>query len=162
MSTMYDALKKAEAGRKSEHIPSSGQGSAPSSVTGSVVVILAVILAGILGWNFTKARAASANQQALAAQKAVTLRNKAEKPKAAVAGPAGAHAAKPAADRYPPGTYTLEGVIDSGVDSIAVINGKLLKVGETIDDLAVRKVSAREVELFKAGDNSRMLLELRP
>jgi len=46
----------------------------------------------------------------------------------------------------------LEGVIfDQGGDSFALINGKVIKVGDTVGDYTVLGIDKNRVSLFKAG-----------
>ena len=66
----------------------------------------------------------------------------------------------PASALRAPGTYGLDGVIDAGTNSMAIVNGKLLKIGDTIDTLTLEKISPKEVELFNSKDNSTVVLKI--
>ena len=45
---------------------------------------------------------------------------------------------------------------------MAIINGKLLKPGETIDSLVLKKVSPDQAELLNTRDNTTVILKLNP
>ena len=59
-----------------------------------------------------------------------------------------------------PGEYVLEGVIYSS-DPTAVINGKVLKAGEKIDNFVVQEITAQSVQLLKTDDNSSVTLKMQ-
>lgn len=159
MSTMYDALRKAEMERKrasggtvpAESGIAAHTGAMPDNI--KIVLLLAAVAAvfGIALYRFMAVR--DAFKPAKPAMRAANT--------LAPAAPAVPVPAAPQV-KYPPGTYTLEGVVDAGPVSMAIINGKLLKMNDVIDDLIVRKVSAREVELSDAGGSRKVILKLQP
>ena len=159
MSTMYDALKKAESARRPEARLVAGARGLKGSPGLIAVLVLGVVFLGILGWDLFRRQAASEDRKA-----ALARLQAAKDASAAAQGPALPLAAETVAVavRYPPGTYILEGIVNAGAGSMAVINGRLLKINEGIDALVVRKVSAREVELSDAGGGRQVILKLQP
>lgn len=150
MSTFYDALKKAEAEHKKTAPgptnivvgqPASGGGMSDTAKT-AILAIAVVCVFGIAIYRFVAAKAATESQSAKAHA-------------AAVATPA----PKP---QRPPGTYNLDGIVDAGDNSMAIINGKLLKAGESLDALILKKVSPDQAELLNTKDNSMVILKLNP
>ncbi len=66
-------------------------------------------------------------------------------------------------EQYPeivPGVYALEGVVQDGENSFVVVNGKILKMFDKIDDFTVNRISGNEVELLNLKDNSKLILSL--
>jgi len=58
------------------------------------------------------------------------------------------------------GAYLLEGVIFDSRQPLAIINGRLLKKTERIDDLEVTDIRPQSVLLFNSQDNSNLTLTL--
>jgi hypothetical protein len=80
--------------------------------------------------------------------------------KAAVASVVVASVPVDAVVKPPVPTYSLTGVIDAGDNSIAIINGKLLKIDGTIDNLMLKKIFPKEVELLNIKDNQSVFLRI--
>ncbi|MBF0483402.1 MAG: hypothetical protein HQL25_01735 [Candidatus Omnitrophica bacterium] len=158
MSTMYEALKKAETDRKKENKPSIKTQAAPESSLRNLAVALAVIFIGLVGWNIYRYQtSAKAKKAALVKAEAIKHSTETAQPLAAI---------KPAANtipaiKYLPGTYTLDGIIDAGTASMAVINGNVLKIEDKIEHFIVKKISSQEVELLNTNDNSPLILQLQ-
>ena len=57
--------------------------------------------------------------------------------------------------------HELEGVICNGDTCVAAINGKVLKIQDTIDGLVVAKISPRTVELRNPANDSATILEMK-
>jgi hypothetical protein len=51
-------------------------------------------------------------------------------------------------------------VFDAGLASMAVVNGRILKVDGQIDHLILKKISAKEVEMLNVNDNTTVILKL--
>jgi hypothetical protein len=157
MSTFYDALKKAEAEHKkvrastkeemsNEVFSMSGGVSKPTLVL-LIIGIIATAGIGIYRFNLAKSKSATvAKRNTIAATPVVA--------------PAPAPALAPPKLPRAPGTYGLDGIIDAGDNSMAIINGKLLKPEQSIDHLMLKKISAKEVELLNTKDNSTVILKL--
>ncbi|MFH1771605.1 MAG: hypothetical protein ABH872_02205 [Candidatus Omnitrophota bacterium] len=64
------------------------------------------------------------------------------------------------AKEYTPNTYTLEGIIFDGDNPVAVINGKVLKEGESIDDMKVIYIGSATVDLLNKKGNTKVTLTL--
>ncbi len=156
MSTMYEALRKAEAERKqAAGFMNSGtvkedtgmaQNRGMSDNTKTILLLIAVICVfGIGIWRFNAAKSA-------AAPKGLIVHPIAAKP-TQVLGPVSDKAVRA------PGTYGVDGIIDAGMASMAVINGRLLKVEDKIDHLVVKVITAHSVELLNTKDNMTMTLK---
>jgi hypothetical protein len=153
MSTMYDALRKAEA----EHKKAAGlkdkepEGKAYTAAQGipdsakTAVLLLAVII--VFGIAFYRIKGLQASSKPVAAETAasnqVVVASSTTNPQ-----------------QRAPGTYGLDGVINAGSNSMAIVNGKLLKVDGTIDSLVLKKISPKEVELLNTKDNSTVILRI--
>ena len=64
-------------------------------------------------------------------------------------------------NEFSPGDYVLEGIIYSREDPVAIINGKIFKVKEKVDDLEVANITPDNVELVNPADNSTISLSLK-
>jgi hypothetical protein len=156
---MYDALRKAEEERKRsagfvsetevETVKSSRGGSMSDKTKISILLIAVVCVFGVAFYRFNAAKV----QDQKAKEDA--------KKKVALVAPAAVNrelnVVKPQRD---PGTYGLDGIINSGEQSMAVVNGKLLKPEQSIDHLILKKISAKEVELLNTKDNSMVILKI--
>jgi hypothetical protein len=153
MSTMYEALRKAEAERKkaagvvenssvSEGVPVSLDTSEGIKIAALIAAIVVVFAIAFFRFNAAKGRMAP-NRPAVAA---VT--------EAAVVPLALAKGVRA------PGTYGLDGVIDAGANSMAIINGKLLKVDGQIEHMILKKISPKEVEMLNTQDNTTLILKI--
>ena len=155
MSTMYDALRKAESERKKVSgvgetkiiIPSGNKGDASENTKIAFLVIALIAVAAIGGYRFNSAK--------MKMSKPVKTETKVT----TAAAPAASTLAPVKAERAP-GTYGLDGVIDAGAGSMAIINGKLLKVDESIDQMVLKKISPKEVEMLNTKDSSTVILKL--
>jgi hypothetical protein len=56
--------------------------------------------------------------------------------------------------------YNLEGIVYDNQESFAIINGKMLKKTEFIDDFQVSEITATSVELLNSKDNTKHILYL--
>lgn len=154
MSTLYDALKRAEAERKGDKGFSSRKASvkksaSPTQDEGSdtiKIIVLLVLVICVFGFVFyrikslkQKSASAPANVQQKAAEVATTL--------------------APAKVRAP-GTYELDGIVEAGEGSMAVVNGKLLQLEGSIDHLVLKKILPKQVELLNTKDDSIVVLKI--
>ncbi len=57
--------------------------------------------------------------------------------------------------------YVLNGVIEDGANSMAIINGKVLKLNDKIDSWQVKNISTREVSLANSLDEQNMVLKIK-
>jgi hypothetical protein len=145
MSTLYEALRKAELEqhKKSVFAPQIQEKSA-SSVPRVIVIALVTVAAfwACLGayrlWLDFRNNAVKQEQ----AKKVAAM--KAALPAAGTASMGRVRA---------PGTYGLDGVIYAGEDSMAVINGKYLKTGEMIDYLVVKAITPDSAEVLNTKDD---------
>jgi len=58
------------------------------------------------------------------------------------------------------GKYILEGVVDDGENPFAIINGRVLRSYDRIDDYMIMDISKDEVEMVNVHDKSRLNLSL--
>jgi hypothetical protein len=151
MSTLYEALRKAELEQNKKgvfapQIQEKSSSSFPQILVIALVTVAAfwVCLGAYRYWTEAQLNAKRAAAQKLAAQKAT-------QPVAMVG---------PAAKVRAPGTYGLDGVIYAGADSLAVINGKYRKVGEKIGPLVVQKITQDSVEVLNTNDNTVQTFQL--
>jgi hypothetical protein len=150
MSTLYEALRKAESEHSKKGVFAPQVQEKPSSAPRILVIAVITIAAfwACLGayrfWATSQQNAKRAAAEKQAAQKA-------SPPAAAVA---------PAVKVRAPGTYGLDGVIYAGPDSMAVINGKYLKTGEKIGHLVVKNILPDSVEVLNTNDNTVQTLQL--
>lgn len=158
MSTMYDALKKAEAENKKaagiqEKSPVGenfvAEGGIPENIKTAALAIAVLAVFAIVFFRIKGSWEAPRKPAVM--QTALQTVNSSQ-----ASGPTDA-SIKP---KRAPGTYGLDGVIDAGDNSMAIINGKLLKVDETIDDLILKKISPKEVELLNTKNNSTVILKI--
>ncbi|MGE5308361.1 MAG: hypothetical protein ACM3OC_04695 [Deltaproteobacteria bacterium] len=158
MSTLYDALRKAEkthqvkAGKPQQDIP--------------MIVVIPLCIALVFGiFKFAEFRqAAQKRQKNTASAKASTAGQAAAgaKSSAAKASAAGSSAASvPAPVKKIYVGYELEGVSCNGDFCVAIINGKLLKADETIDTMVVSKIMPGAVELTNPKDNTTRTIQLK-
>lgn len=56
--------------------------------------------------------------------------------------------------------YTLEGIVYDEAAPFAIINGKMLKKADKIDDFEVIDITAKTVELLNLKDNTKLTLSL--
>ncbi len=162
MSTVYDALRRAELERKKIAVngdPAIGSvenknNGLPENVKVILLLLAVTFVFGVVVYRINSARAAfsskSASVKVATAQPAVVAPNK-------VAVSAGSVSAKPV---RAPGTYGLDGVINAGAASMAIVNGRLLRVDENIDHLILKKISPNAVEMLNTRDNSLVVLKL--
>ena len=61
--------------------------------------------------------------------------------------------------RYPSGRYVLEGVIYDGQVPRAVINGRLLKQNDKIDNYELIAINSEQAELFDSSSQTKLILE---
>ena len=152
MSTVYDALKKAEAERnkaagvenKSPEGDTSFSGGGMPESTKIILLLVAVVLV----FAFTLYRINGL----------LFANNKPAAVKTAASSPAAAAPAVPQAALDP---YVLGGVINAGENSMAIINGRLLKVDASIDDLVLKKISPKEVELLNSKTGNTVILKIK-
>ncbi len=158
MSTMYDALRKAEAERKKaagldvkgpEKDNSVQVEGLPGNIK-SVALLVAVLVVFAVVFYQIKASLGGPKKTAVV-QTAVNTVSTAQVPVTAAA---------PVKPKRAPGTYGLDGVIDAGENSMAIVNGKLLKIGGTIDYLVLKKIYPKEVELLNTKNNSTVILKI--
>jgi len=135
MSTLYDALKKAEDKLKETPLTQTSQ---PQINPPNFKVILIMVLLVLF---------------ILAVGRAVMI-SRASKAVAKKETPSGffAKTTAPATQGTPqpirePGEAYLEGIIYNAESSIAIINGKLVKEGEQADDFKVTKITQDTVEV---------------
>jgi hypothetical protein len=159
---MYEALKKAEIERKraaglevkspQAGNPAVDEGMSDSTKT-TILLIAIVIVFGIAIFRLFGDKITLMFKKPVVQAAAVT-------PPAHVPVPVAAAAPLANAQRLP-GTYGLDGVIDAGANSMAIVNGKLLKVDDAIDDLILKKISPKEVELLNSKDNTTVTLKIQ-
>jgi len=159
MSTMYDALKKAEAERKKAAGPGSvlkdSKDGADMLKNNQVMILLiAVIIVSSIAFYRIKA---SIDQSKVMVPVQKTIVPQADMP----AKSSTVQAAPMAEPQRAPGTYALDGIIEAGENSIAIINGKLIKLDGTIDDLVLKKISSKEADLLNTKDNSTVVLKIQ-
>ena len=123
-----------------------------SDKTKTILLLVAVVV--IFGTLAFRVYSAKMHEKAL--QQAMFKKVKASE-KAAAKSDAAVVPVKP---QRAPGTYGLDGVIEAGDSSMAIVNGKLLKVEGTIDTLILKKISHKEVELLNTKDNSTVILKM--
>ena len=158
MSTLYEALKKAE---KTQHVQNvllaqdTQQTKAPGKPKRAIPVVVVALFA--LFFIFSVMRAVSVGKAASSTKKKPDSAASVNKHAAMASNvPQQAVAVKK--------TYTgheLEGVICNGDSCVTVINGKLLKLQDTIDSLILTKISPGSVELSNPKDDSATILELK-
>ncbi len=158
MSTMYDALRKAEAERKkaaglTETSSLNSNDSIYNSDGGEKIKVLLLLIAviavfGIGIYRFITSKTISSPKKPETAQVA------------AQASISTVTTLAPLKAQRTPGTYGLDGIIDAGDDSLAIINGKLMKPEQTIDHLILKKISPKQVELLNTKDNSTVILKI--
>ncbi len=143
MSTLYNALKKAEE-RSEKEKPVVNNRPLPQQNKNSIILVLfllfvfvAVVYIQIVRVKKEKARMLAAKKKTVALQPVVN----------------------PVKIRKP-GEYVLEGVI-YGNNPTAVINGKVLKAGDKIDKFVVQEITAQSVQLLKTDDNSIVTLKMQ-
>lgn len=154
MSTLYDALKKAEAENKKtavheEKIPQGGKALEVGQMQDNakaIILLIAVIVVFIFAFWRIKGTLEGSQKSAVQHMVSVTSLPKAE--------------SAPVKPRMP-GTYDLDGTVDAGENSMAIINGKLLKIEGTIDNLILKKIFPKEVELLNAKNNSTVILKIK-
>ena len=165
MSTMYDALKKAEAERKktakAKLDDSVAETKEPTNDSGGenikilLLVIAIILFFGIAFFQFMAAKRGSS------VKKPVVIQDVAQTSAGAqTAPPTPSTLLPPVKPQRAPGTYGLDGVVDAGSESMAIVNGKLLKVEGSIDHLILKKISLKEVELLNTKDNTTVVLKL--
>jgi hypothetical protein len=151
MSTLYEALRKAESEHSKKGVFTPQVQEKPSSALRILVIAVVAVLAFwacLGGYRMWTAQRNAAQRQA-------------EEKKAALAVvPQPAAVAAPAIKVRAPGTYGLDGIIYSGADSLAVINGKYRKTGEKIDHLLVQRIMPDSVEVLNTNDNTVQTLQL--
>lgn len=153
MSTLYDALKKAEKTQQTQHIEQvKALGKTRRGIPAVVVVLLALLLI------FGVSKAAAIRKSALSIKKNA---NSATSIKTQAANPSNTQQPVAIVKKTYTG-YELEGIICNGDSCVAVINGKLLKLQDTISNLIVTKISPQSVELRNSKDDSTKILELKP
>ncbi|MEI6437992.1 MAG: hypothetical protein WCO69_04490 [Candidatus Omnitrophota bacterium] len=153
MSTMYEALKKAEAERKGT-VGSPAKPSGSDEQMKNMVVILALVFVAVVGWNIYRYQSAASAKKAASAKAAETRRAEEAMARAqAVTTPAAAPAVASNV-KHPEGTYGVDGIIAAGAASMAVINGKVLSVGGKIGPLTVQAISAKSVDVLDSRDNA--------
>ncbi|MDD5044323.1 MAG: hypothetical protein PHU91_04935 [Candidatus Omnitrophica bacterium] len=145
MSVIYDALQKAENQNKA------GPGSAQKKKSKSLVPFLSVIcvIAGIIFiFNYLPKK---------------KIMVKVKPPEAPVVQPV-----IPAKEEGPqiPETpseenYIIEGIIYSSKEPLAIINGRILKKNDKIDEFEVRDISPNSVELVRPSDNTSLNLTFK-
>jgi len=153
MSIIYDALKKIENKNKVEN--KDRQQTAPSKKKNKNIFILmllitvfCVLLIDLTYRQLKKSYALKQKkiQEALALQ-AQKLQNK---PKAAEG-----------IEKKLPENLNLEGIIYEEKEPLAVINGRILKVKDKIEDLEIVNITPNSVELINTRDNSKVLLDYK-
>lgn len=155
MSTLYDALKKASSDREKQKMQNQEEKKGNDMHTDEnnahhtenmKVVILLIAVVAVFGIAFF--RFALANKWI----------NFSKKPAVSVA-----KVVSPAVVQEPikKDPYVLNGVIDDGENSIAIINGKLLKLSDKIEGWQVKSISTREVSLFNSLDEQSMVLKIK-
>jgi hypothetical protein len=147
---MYDALRKAEAERKKAGGNSASKAGVSDNIKAVLLLIAVIAVFTIAIYRFNGAKTALNATKPVIAQAVAVVPTPA---KTAVV-PA------PLKPQRAPGTYGLDGIIDAGTDSMAVINGKLMKPEDSIDNLILKKISPKEVELLNTKDNSTVILKL--
>jgi len=149
MSTLYDALKKAEIknAKEQQQRPAVVRSQSDDDVRKKKQVLLVLVLVFIFV-SVVYFRVAQAKKEARSKKIALEKRKTALKP-----------VVVPVTRIRQPGEYVLEGVIYSD-DPAAVINGKLLRSEEKIDNLVVKSISPNSVELLKTEDNSIITLKM--
>jgi len=147
MSTLYNALKKAEERNEKEQ-RNVNNGPVPQynkTNKNSVILVLFLLFVFVAVLYIQIVRAKNEKARIAAAKKKKTI---ALQP-----------VVSPVKIRQP-GEYVLEGVIYSS-DPTAVINGKVLKAGEKIDNFVVQEITAQSVQLLKTDDNSSVTLKMQ-
>ena len=145
MSTLYNALRKAE--ERNDKEQHNGNSITPPRQNKNSIVLVLVLLFIFVGVVYIQ----------IARMKKIEKARKAaaEKKKAAIMQPV----ALPPVKMRQPGEYVLEGVIYSDSPSV-IINGKLLKVGGKIDNLTVKSIMPKSVDLIKDQDKSVVTLKM--
>jgi hypothetical protein len=142
MSTLYEALKKAEKAQPAKKAHVKAKHDVPA-----VVAIPLIFLTAFVVFKMTLGKKASHPvKQSGSAFAAIAARST-------------PLTAAPVKKTY--SGYELEGISCSGDLFMAAINGKLLKVGDKIDNWAVAKIDPTSVELNNAKDNSNKHLDLK-
>lgn len=140
MSIIYDALKKIE-GKDKTRQPTGKKRVNPVLVFFFAGLVIAVVLSG--SQYFKK--------------KSVFMPDKAAKARYAAQKET---AASPAFETKWTDNYVLEGVIYDPETPLAIINGKILRKKDKIDDLEVTNITPNSVELFNPKDNASLNLTL--
>lgn len=132
MSIIYDALNKAEKknSNKKRDLKPKNKFAIIAAAIAAVVLIFAFVLLR------TKIYSSSKNKPRRAKRRPVKFIEK----------------------KYTSGSFVLEGVIyDKGIRT-AIINGKVLKEGDSISGFTVRKINKENVQLFDSQNNKEMPL----
>jgi hypothetical protein len=139
MSIIYDALKKVDGGNKSPEPPSP---KSKNNIGFIIAAVIAVVLIGAAIFYVTR-KNFHLDIKPLAVFKNASLGN----------------SGRPGQKKMF-NTYVLEGIIYDDKGPIAVINGQVLHQGEKIDNLELKKIEAKSVELLDSQDNSPVKLSL--
>lgn len=143
MSTLYDALKKAENKNDSQ----------PPRKNNKSALFLVLLAIGFLAISFT-----------IKVIKTKKLQNKESKKKEAkkpvLAKGATTTKGAPIIEKKTYVGYVLEGIIYNEEASLVVINGKILRKNEKIDNLVVTNITPNKVELLNLKDNTILSLNL--
>ena len=154
---MYDALRKAEAeNKKAAGLDVKGPGNTNPEVfvdkpNNNMTIVLVIAVIAVFAIVFLRVKSLMGGPKPSTAIH-TAMANTAQMPQAPVSAPVKVRA---------PGTYGLDGVIDAGDNSMAIINGKLLKVEGTIDALILKKITPKQVELLNTKDNSTVILNIQ-
>ena len=157
MSTLYDALKKAE-NKKGANI-SMGKVKPQEKFNAgdnrkNIQIIFAVVLCVIVAFIVFKISAARhiALEQAkkkAAAKASMATNHLTPEQEAAML------------ERKKPGAYYVEGIIYNEENPLAVVNGRITKEHDTVGDYVVSKINQDSVELLNSKDNSIKVLEVK-
>ena len=155
---MYDALRRAEGERKramhgrKENSSAGSKGAMSAKNKIVLLLVAAVVVLGAAVYRFNTTKTSSGKVSPVAMQTV---------PVAAPAAPVTAATTMTKKRQRAPGTYQLDGIINGGGRSMAVINGRILIIEQSLDHLILTKISPQQVELLNTNDQSTVILKLK-
>ena len=142
MSIIYDALQKVEDKDKTSPAPEPQKRSKNKSSFVVALAIFGILFLGLLTFSLFKKIAQGKSKMGLVKQSAVVPPAQKEL----------------ALQVRPEDAYIVEGIVYSSQDPMAIINGKIVKVKDTLGDFEVISIAPEGVSLRNIKDNTTLNL----
>lgn len=158
MSIIYDALKKVENKKSNTNAPASKESSQTPSINKNnprgkrffvylLIAFLVVIFSFLAVKNISKKDNAKSRDKNRHSAMPVTKN-------------IAATSLAPSKDVVTYPLYTLEGIVYDSEAPVAIVNGKMVKKADRIDDFEVTEINPAEVKLRNIKDGTTLLLSL--